>query len=216
VSPAGGTGPTKVVCTTAYGRHLELFDVTGPALERYAGRHGYELVVAHERLTRGRPPAWDKIVMLHSLVASHDLVVWIDTDALVFDGAPDIAGALTPNRFLHLVEHRTSRGRVPNTGVLALQGGTRSQRFLEHVWAQRRFVDDRWWENAAVNHVLGYRQLRGVRPIAPSQWRSGVGLLEREWNSIPDDSSARPHVVHFPGIPLDDRLRELRRHAALV
>ncbi|MDQ1385692.1 MAG: hypothetical protein QOG65_3071, partial [Actinomycetota bacterium] len=54
----------KVLCTTAFGPHLDLFDVTGPALERYAERHGYELVVAHERLSRGRPPAWDKIVML--------------------------------------------------------------------------------------------------------------------------------------------------------
>jgi hypothetical protein len=206
----------KVLCSTAFGPHLELFDVTGPALERYADRHGYELLVAHERLSRGRPPAWDKIVMLHSLVARHELVVWIDADALVLDGAPDIAGALARNRFLHLVEHRTSRGRVPNTGVLALQGGGRSKRFLEHVWAQRRFVHDRWWENAAVNHVLGYRQVRGVRPIATSQWRGRVGFLDRAWNSIPDDPSARPHVVHFPGMPLDERLHELRRHAALV
>jgi len=120
----------KVLCSMANGAHLDLFDVTGPALERYAGRHGYELVVAHERLSRGRPPAWDKIVMLHSLVARHDLVVWIDADALVLDHAPDIADVVAPNRFLHLVEHRTSRGRVPNTGVLALQGGARSRRFL--------------------------------------------------------------------------------------
>jgi hypothetical protein len=214
--PAGRAAPTRVVCTTAYGRHLELFDVTGPALERYAERHGYELVVAHERLTRGRPPAWDKIVMLHSLVASHDLVVWIDADALVLDDAPDIAGALAPNRFLHLVEHRTSRGRVPNTGLLALHGGMRSRRFLERVWAQRRFVDHRWWENAAVNHVLGYRPVRGVRPIAPSPWRRGVGFLDRAWNSIPDDPTGHPHVVHYPGLPFADRLCELRRHAAPV
>ena len=205
-----------MLCTTAYGSHVELFDVTGPALGRYAAAHGYELVVLHERFSRGRPPAWDKVVVLHSLVASHDLVVWIDSDALVLDDAPDIAGALRPDRFLHLVEHRTERGRVPNTGVLALEGGKRSTRFLEHVWAQRRFVHDRWWENAAVNHVLGYRNVRGVRPIAPSQWRGRVGLLDRRWNSIPDDRAARAHIVHFPGIPLAERLEHLRRHATAV
>ena len=61
--------PKTRLCTTAYGRHLELFEITGPALERYADAHGYELVVLHERLAGGRPPAWDKVVLLHSLVA---------------------------------------------------------------------------------------------------------------------------------------------------
>jgi hypothetical protein len=206
----------KVLCTLAHGRHAELFDVTGPALARYADAYGYELVVAHDRVARGRPAAWDKVVVLHSLVARHDLVVWVDADALVLDGAPDIADALRPDRFLHLVEHRTAGGRVPNTGVLALRGGARSARFLEKVWAQRRFVHDRWWENAAVIHMLGYRHAWGMRPIAPSPWRSRIGFLDHAWNSIPDDPARAPHIVHFPGIPLDQRLHALRRHAAVV
>ena len=182
---------TKTLCTSAYGRHVELFDVTGPALERYADRHGYELVVLHERLARGRPAAWDKVVLLHSLVAESDLVVWVDCDALVLDDVPDIADELGADRYLHLVEHRTAVGRVPNTGVLALRGGDRSAKFLDHVWSQHRFVHDRWWENAAVNHVLGYRHVRGVRRLVPSRWRSGVGFLDRKWNSIPEDPAPR-------------------------
>jgi len=206
----------RVLCTAAYGRHLELYDVTGPALERYAHAHGYKFVALHDRLANGRPPAWDKVVLLHSLAKENELVVWIDCDALPLEGAPDVAGALTPNRFLHLVEHRNGRDRIPNTGVLVLQGGDRSCAFLDQVWRQRRFVHDRWWENAAVNHLLGYRDVGGVRPVAPSRWRSRVGFLDRAWNSIPDDTSPRPHIVHFPGVPIDDRLRELRHHAALV
>src|SRR5258708_20482138 len=124
---------------------MEVLEVTGPALERYADAHGYERVVLHHRLASVRAPAWDKVVLLHSLVAENDLVVWIDCDALVLDNAPDIASALDPGRFLHLVEHRTRRGRIPNTGVLALQGGKRSQQFLDHVWRQHRFGHDRWW-----------------------------------------------------------------------
>ncbi len=206
----------RVLCTSAHGAHMDLFDVTGPALERYANTHGYELVVLHERLSRGRPAAWDKVVLLHSLVAQNDLVVWVDCDALVLDHAPDIADELAADRFLHLVEHRSEHGRVPNTGVLALRGGARSQRFLDDVWSMQRFVHDRWWENAAVNHKLGYRKLRGVRPVIPSRWRARVGFLDRAWNSIPDDPSPAPFVVHFPGVPLSERLQQLRRHAAPV
>ena len=206
----------RILCTAAFGAaHLELFDVTGPALERYAAEHGYELFVLRERLSRGRPPAWDKVVLLHSLVAMHELVVWIDCDALVLPGAPDIAGALGRNRFLHLVEHRSANGRIPNTGVLALRGGDRSSRFLEHVWAQRRFVHHRWWENAAVNHVLGYRSVPGLgsMPVVPSRWRAGAGFLDRAWNSIPEDAAPAPYVVHVPGLAFDERLRLLRHHA---
>ena len=206
----------RVLCTAAYGAHRELFDVTGPALERYAAANDYELVVLHDRLAGGRPPAWDKVVLLHSLVAEHDLVVWIDCDALVLDDAPDIADALDDRHFLHLVEHRTGHGRIPNTGVLAFRGGEQSSHFLDQVWKQRRFVHDRWWENAAVNHLLGYRHMYGVRRLVPSRWRGRVGFLDRAWNSIPDDPSPTPHVVHFPGIPLDERLRELQRHATTV
>jgi hypothetical protein len=206
----------RVLCTAAVGRHVELLDVTGPALERYADAHGYELIVLRHRLAAGRPPAWDKVVLLHALVPDADLVVWIDCDALVVDGAPDIADVLDDEPFLHLVEHRSAHGRIPNTGVLAVRGDDRTTRFLDRVWAQRRFVDHRWWENAAVNHVLGYRDVLGVRPLIPSRWRSGIGFLDRKWNSIPDDPSPDPNVVHFPGQPIDDRLHELRRCAALV
>jgi hypothetical protein len=192
-----------------------LHALTGPALERYARRHDYELVVVHERLT-GRPAAWDKVVLLHSLVSRHDFVVWIDADALVTDDAPDIAHSLRADRELHLVEHRTARGRIPNTGVLALRGGAWSSRFLEHVWSQRQFVDDRWWENAAVNHLLGYRRVGSTRRLVPSSWRRRVGQLHHAWNSIPEDAAARPHVWHFPGLPLPVREHELRRVAALA
>jgi hypothetical protein len=206
----------RALCTMAYGPHLEMFEVTGPAMQRYAAAFGYELIVLHERLARGRPPAWDKVVLLHSLVEERELVVWVDCDALVLDRAPDIAGALDGNRFLHLVEHRTGGGRVPNTGVVALRGGARSANFLDEVWAQRRFVHHRWWENAAVNHLLGYRNVAGMRPLFPSRWRAATGFLDRAWNSVPGDPSPDPYVVHFPGVPLDERLHALRRHAALV
>jgi hypothetical protein len=197
----------SVVCTAATGPHLELFAITGPALEGYARRHGHEFVALHERLAGGRPPAWDKVELLRALVDEHDLVVWVDADALVLDDAPDIRSALVPGAFLHVVEHRARRSRIPNSGVMALRGGHRSAQFLERVWAQRRFVHDRWWENAAINHLLGYRAvpLVGVRPVVPAPWRRGVHHLDHAWNSIPEDPATRPYIVHFPGIPLAER-----------
>lgn len=202
----------SVVCTVATGPHLVLFDVTGPPLRAYAERFGYEFVAVHERLAPGRPAAWDKVELLRALVESHELVVWVDADAIVLPHAPDIATALRPRAFMHLVEHDAGAGRIPNSGVVALRGGDRSARFLERVWAQTRFINDRWWENAAINHLLGYRTipLWGTHPVVPSRWRVGCRFLDGAWNSIPECPAPAPFVVHFPGIPLDERLTRLR------
>jgi hypothetical protein len=205
----------RVICTLAHGPHQALYDVTAPTLARYAKAHGYEFIGINHRLEPSRPAAWDKIVLLHELTADHELVVWIDADAVACDDAPDIADALQPRRFLHLVEHRIARGRVPNTGVIVMRGGVASRRFLDRVWSQPRTVHHEWWENAAMLRVLGYRDVGGFRPVVPTPWRLGMGLLDKAWNSIPADPALRPYIVHYPGLPLDERLTALQRAIAV-
>jgi hypothetical protein len=207
VSPAG----RRVICTIAHGPHRALFDVTGPPLERYAARHGYELVVMHDRLAPSRPVAWDKVPLLHTLCTDYDLVCWVDADALVVDDAVDIADDFAPNRFMALVEHRIRGERIPNSGVMVFRGGRVAARFLDRVWRQSAFAQHRWWENAAILHLLGYRVTQPIRPARPSVWRLGVGKLDHRWNSIPADPAAEPVIVHFPGVPVEERLHALRR-----
>jgi hypothetical protein len=197
-------------CTMAHGPHLALLDLTGPALGRYAERFGYEYVEVRHRIAPDRPPSWDKVRLLRGLVEAFDLVMWVDADALVLDRAPGIASAVAPRRFLHLVEHRVRDGSVPNCGVVVMRGGKLSAAFLDRVWAQRRFVQHKWWENAAVLHLLGYRDVGGMRPIVPSPWRLGYAPLDNAWNSIPADPSPHPYIAHFPGVAFDERLRAVQ------
>ena len=194
-----------VICTMAHGPHRQLLEVTRPALERYGERHGYDVQVVESRLAPARPVSWGKIALLHSLVASYRVVCWVDADALVLDGAPDIRNDLRGPPFLHLVEHRVQGERRPNAGVMVLRGGRLAARFLERVWDQHQFVQHMWWESAAVAHLLGYRVSPTMRPARASAWRPLVGFLDRSWNSIPHDPSPQPHIVHFPGLPLPER-----------
>ncbi|HEX6476337.1 MAG TPA: hypothetical protein VF005_03620 [Acidimicrobiales bacterium] len=198
-----------MVCTIGHGPHRRLLDVTRPALERYADRHGYEVRVVESRWVPARPVSWDKVALLHSLVARYRVVFWVDADAVVMDDAPDVRQEVDRVRFLHLVEHRVDGERRPNAGVMVLRGGRLASRFLERVWDQHQFVQHPWWENAAIAHLLGYRVWPTMRPARPSAWRPLVGFLDRSWNSIPGDPSPRPHVVHFPGIPVHERLAAL-------
>jgi hypothetical protein len=205
----------RVLCTLAHGPHLELLDIVGPALERYADTYGYELVVIRHRLDPSRPTPWDKVVLLHDLVRTNDVVVWIDVDAIVLPDAPDIADAMVPGRFLNLVEHHTFAGRVPNSGVMAIAGGEYAREFWERVWNERRCIHDVWWENSAVMRVLGYRTVGTMQPVLPSRWRTRLGRLDGAWNSIPIAPAPKPFVVHFPGEDLESRKRQLSQLAAV-
>ncbi len=205
----------RIVCTIAHGPHRELLDVTGPALTRYAERHGYEPMIIDRRIAPARPAPWEKIALLHSLAAEPGVVCWVDADALVLDDAPDIELSLAPARFLHLVEHRIRGARVPNAGVMVMRGGPRAVSFFERVWRARDATHHPWWDNAAIIRLLGYRLAPSVRPARLSQWRPGIGFLDKAWNSIPADASPHPNIVHFPGLPVGERLRALEEWSAV-
>ena len=59
--------------------------VPRPTFAAYAERHGYELITSTEALRR--PPAWAKVPMLREAARSYELVLWIDADAVIVDGA---------------------------------------------------------------------------------------------------------------------------------
>jgi hypothetical protein len=198
------------LCTLAHGPHAVLLEFARPALEAYAARFGYDLLVLQHRIAPERPAAWDKIALLRELVDDYAFVCWIDADALVLDAAPDIATACRAGRFVHLVEHRIDDQRVPNSGVVALTDASRARRFLDSVWSRRQYIHHRWWENAAMLDVLGYRVDEPVYPARPSLWRAGLGRLDRAWNSIAADPAPAPFIVHFPGLPVEERLAGMR------
>ena len=49
--------------------------------ERYADRHGYDLVIG-DGDSFGRPPSWAKIPLLRRLLDEYDEVLWIDSDEI--------------------------------------------------------------------------------------------------------------------------------------
>jgi len=160
---------------------------------------------------RGRPPAWAKVPLLANLLRCYDLVAWVDADALIVDGSHDLAAELRPRKHLYLVEHAHPSGQTTaNTGVMMLRSSRWSRRLLQQVWMQLDLVEHRWWENAALMRLLGYR----VEPEHASRERRlprRVRLLDPAWNSIPHwVASPAPRIVHFAGLPLEERLERMR------
>jgi hypothetical protein len=186
--------------------------VAQPGFEELAAAHSYELVVVHDdEISAGRPPAWGKVRLLRRLLDTYDRVVWVDSDAVIVDVKGDIFADVGRRTPLSLVVHRYSGLEVPNTGVMAIVSCRWSKRLLDRLWAAERFVDHKWWENAAMIEFLGYEveEPKGSTRRA-SQDSRRVNELDLSWNSIPADPSPKPRIVHFPGMTQSERLTGMR------
>lgn len=204
----------KVLTSIGAGPYGELLDLSGRSFERYAERHGYDLELRRELPAPERPPSWSRIPLILDLFERYELVVWIDADAAVVDHGTDIADELPARALLGMVAHEVDGQRIPNCGVWVLRRHRRVARFLEAVWRQTEFLEHRWWENAAVLHLLGYEVDPAVELRRPARLLRRVHFLDPSWNSMELHPSPHPRINHYPGRPLDYRLEHLRADVA--
>ena len=195
---------SKVIASLGAGAQSRLLTLASRSFRRYARRHGYQLELSREVLDAGRPAPWSKIVLLKRLAETHEVILWLDADLVVVDSSCDIESELEPGKALYLVEHRTREGRMPNSGVMLMRGGTETIAFLDEVYAQEDLVEHRWWENAAICRLLGYT-LDPVGPGAQTPLLARTKLISPRWNSIPDAPAAKPRIRHYPGYSLKAR-----------
>ena len=212
------TTDRKVLCSIGTGPHEQLLARSGRTFRAYAEAHGYELDLRTSVPDSGRPASWARIPLLQSLLPRFDVVLWIDADAAVVDLSADIADRLGPDDLMGMVAHITpeSPDPIPNCGVWVLRSGPGTDRLLADVWDATRFTDHKWWENAAVMEMLGYSLDPEVRLIRPTSLHGRTCFLGTEWNSVPVDPSPAPRIVHFPGMPLEERIAGLDAAVALL
>lgn len=185
--------------------HEELLNIAAPTFGAYARRHRMDCVLwSGERLCPERPPAWDKLVWISALLPLYEGVLWIDADAIIVDGRPDIRRELS-SCSVHIVTHSYNGLHVLNTGVMALRRTAKAQSFLEAIWEQVEFVEHPWWENAAAMKLLGYDPDKGLEYYGPTEWSPHVGSLSRRWNSVEPDPDPQPIIRHYAGVPFARR-----------
>ncbi|MEA2986832.1 MAG: hypothetical protein QOD94_3086, partial [Alphaproteobacteria bacterium] len=206
-APQQAGAPAKVLVLTAYDPPFAgLAALTVPRMRAFSERHGYAF-----RETRvsdaGRRPVWMKITALRqALDEDHDLIMWIDVDALILRLDVDLRGALPPGKDLGMVWHggdAVMPNGVPahlNAGVLMVRPGSWSRDFFRRVAETR--LKHYWQEQAAMLHLLGYDAALGLgpdRPQAPD--RQQVARLDPAWNAIPAVATvADPIIHHWAGI----------------
>lgn len=208
----------RAICSLALGMHSHLQAVASPTLVAYAKRWKWDVVLSSENLANDRPPAWAKVRLMQQLLDEYEMILWIDSDALIVELDRDIMAELPQtNSDIYLVEHAQAAPEnavVPNSGVLLLRRSPYTADFLKRMWDMTEFIEHNWWENAALLAMLGHSLEAPWQLIEPTSDRAHVGFLDLAWNSVPDlCESDKPVVRHHARA--DNRSFE-RRLAGMV
>ena len=164
-----------------------------------------------------RPTPWHRIKFIPKLFADgFDFVIWMDADAVITRFDVDIRSIIKPDKDLYMVQHEYN-GRndpVPNTGFLLIRNTAWSKKLLEAIWEKKEYINHKWWENAALMDIFGYKNLLGGVRDLKHEMLAKVEFLSTEWNYLPMYGGvAEPIVTHFAGLSRDDRLNQLPKTA---
>lgn len=202
----------KVICSIGAGPHAELLDVAGDTFRTYAGLHGYDVDLRTQLLDTERPASWSKVLLLRELLENYDFAFWVDADAAIVDASADVADETEQGKFLYVVAHEYDDQVVPNLGVIGMKAGRRARKFLDLLWNDERYIDHKWWENAAALRLLGY-DFEPVMHEATTPWFRRTKFIPTSWNSIAADEADHPRINHYPGRSHEFRLEHLRADA---
>lgn len=209
----------EIHCLTGCdGGFAPLADISVRSLRHYGQSHGLALTF-QPFAESDRPASWAKIPLIQEAFRhGAEFVWWVDADTVVVDPSRSIREVIEPGKDFYLVKHDDGRRSNPNGGVMLLRNSPWMVGFLQRVWDLDVYVDHKWWESAAIIHLLslesfaaeGIPDEREVVDDAPVKW------LDLEWNSIPYVQQGRfasPHPVinHYASVPLKYRLVSMQR-----
>lgn len=221
---------SKALVTAAGPNMHEMLACSEPTFEQFAGMHGYELIVEHDVVdspdrkdSQARAARWAKVGFIRRALEEHNLVVWMDADAMITKFDRDIADDFETDCFQGFALEQWRHRFNPNSGVWALRQEPMSFEFLDtivEIGQQPIFADQ-----GAICKALGWEITQPEKgsyiygkPVHPSKFLARTAWLPPEWNPLGMARySPDPRVKHFAGMPNDQRLQEMRKlYTALV
>lgn len=171
----------KAVISYAEGdEHLKIAEMTWPIMQAYANAIGASWVPYTQVPKIERPPAWKKLVCLAHALATYDEVLWLDADVVVADHE-SIFDCVPADKLHALVEHHTDEGDVPNTGVWVCR--REMLPWLMTASMRDECIGHKWWEQAAILHLLGYVVKNGIcGGSLPTALLEKTHWLDERWN----------------------------------
>ena len=206
----------RALVTFAVGGFQLLLELAQPGLEEYADRHHYTLITDPPAVLE-RPPSWHKITALMAALDEYEEALWVDCDTVIVDPTLDVADEIPPEAWQAITLHHTHEGEVPSAGVWYARQPL--QPVLEAIWRHDEYLHHRWWEQAALQHLLGYTPnqlpVHLDRPNRPTELYRRTHWLGLEWNTLAlpghDLELTGLRIVHAaPGNPISTRAQVMR------
>jgi hypothetical protein len=193
---------------TAYdGPYRVIGEISSSNKEAYCRRHGHRFVCRTDGFDMSRPAPWSKIPFIRQELDAADWVLWSDADALVMNGAVPVT------RFVQDCADIVLSGdpwHGLNTGHMLVRATDWSREFLERVYARTEFLNDSWWENAAV--IALYSEDPEVR-------RHIAVVPNKLFNAYPypgGNYATGDFMVHFPSLRRPALDAAMRSYAAMA
>lgn len=183
----------KICVLTGYqseGQWKAVGDFTSAINTSFSVVMGYTEMIRHD-VDTSRPGSWSKVRWCLDALKAHDLVMWIDADAVVCRRF-NIESVAHGNDFTVC---RDNNGI--NCGWFILRSSPWTKMFLETVWDSVGYIHHHWWEQAAVHEMHRRGLLEGH-----------VNFVGQDFNSY--RMTPTNCVLHAAGISLDRKLDFLR------
>ncbi len=188
--------------------HKKLAALTWHLMRRYASVCKAVFVPYTEVPKIDRPPAWKKLVCLAHALSEFDEVLWLDADVVVADES-DIFEEFPKSKAHALVEHTTDEGSVPNTGVWLCRRSILP--WLSVAAMRDECIHHKWWEQAAILHLLGYSTTSGK---CKHEQETGLFIsthwLDERWNYCSHSKGTVVSFVHPCGAVGEARLESIQ------
>jgi hypothetical protein len=193
--------PTFLVVSIATDEMREMRELSFPNKKAWCERHGYIWAGASKSLDPSRPPAWSKVALLMRLseISPGSWAFWTDADSIITRPDWKLESIADDNADLLIAQDRNGI----NSGVFMIRLGTMAWNFLREVYGHTEYLHHRWWEQAAIRHVLdsGY----------PFRVKFADKILV---NAYPDDFvEGHSAILHVPNNMKmwPDRIGELKK-----
>jgi hypothetical protein len=194
-------GQPRFAVATLYTPEIAALGVrTSKVLAAYARRHGYEAVIAKDRLDASRPPSWSKLLLIERYLTENPActwLMWLDADAVIANPEQRLED-LVDESIDFLVTKDPSPSAI-NSGAFLVRNCPAALDMLRRAYAKVQYTYYPSCEQPALAEAM--------RECAPAL-RSRV-VSRRLFNSFADEYRPGDFIVHFAGQSLGEKLAGL-------
>jgi len=205
-------------------------DLTIPAMQDYASKHGYDfyhmtdIVTPTDNLCLS---SWKKIDVCCKLLEElgYDWVLWLDSDILIIDPSKDILDEVRTDHVPHFVysEHHTPWFNIshhPNGGMFLVRTASILRDIERIARTATNGIAIKVWEQCGMMALCGidYEGFESRRPYKvwdpklPVTHGYQMQCLGHEWNFSIHDQRDPPKIIrfaHYCGMNNSERVRQI-------